>query len=279
MEFPSINFGNCYNNLKNVNNITQDLITVVVNKNDVDNENNGKSYISYSFFNPNTGEKLDTDIFKNDIILVEQNILSLLNENMPYYQELKSLLEQGINIFDKNDLFYTDICYDYNLNSTKDRDIALQDRTKLFYPNISLCDSDCTQNSVDLINYTAICECQFNDISSDNKKEKQKGENLENILMENLIGDILELLSSSNIKVGKCASKSLNSIKDSYGAYITILLFVISLICTIAFYSSELNKIKLFIYNNLEKYMIYINLKSLVNESPPKKNEKRGKRH
>ena len=270
LDFPSIDFGSCYDKLKQGNNITQELITVIINKNDNNNENNGKPSNSYSFFDPVTGEQLNTDICKNDTVLVEQNILSLLNENMSNYEIIKSLMDQGINIFDKSDSFYSDICYDYNYSSKIGKDIALQDRIKLFYPNISLCDADCTQTSINLENYTAICECQFNNLSGSPKKIEKK-EDIKDILMENLVGDILDFFSSSNIKAGKCFSKSSHSLKGSYGIYIAISLFVISGISSAVFYLSGLNKIKLYVYQNMEKYLNYINLKNSANDAPPKR--------
>ena len=65
----------------------------------------------YSFYHPVSGEKLDADkICANDVIVVKENLNALLNENNTYYETQKDLTEQGINIFDKNDPFYTDIC-------------------------------------------------------------------------------------------------------------------------------------------------------------------------
>ena len=52
-----------------------------------------------------------------------------------------SLTEQGINIFDLNDPFYKDICYDFD-NPFK-RDIALRDRVREAYPNATLCEEGC----------------------------------------------------------------------------------------------------------------------------------------
>jgi len=100
---------------------------------------------------------------------------------MSNYDAILSLMKQGINIFNSTDEFYTNLCYDYIYDTKKD--IALHDRLKLFYSNISLCDSGCTQTSVDLENFTAHCECQFNDFSNNDIKNEEKAEN-ENILLK-----------------------------------------------------------------------------------------------
>ena len=147
LDFPTVNFGKCYEKVQKKYNITQELIIVVINK--VDNDNNPVT--SYSFFDPKTGEKLKTDVCNNDKILIVENFLSFLNENITNYKSMINLIEQGINIFNISDEFYTKLCDDYDLNT--DKDIALQDRIKLFYPNISLCDEGCVQTSVNLMIY------------------------------------------------------------------------------------------------------------------------------
>ena len=267
LDFPSVNFGNCYDKVKSTNNITEDLIVVVINK--YDESNNPTT--SYSFFDPLTGEKLKTDECQNDTILVVENIKYFLNENMTNYKLMLDLIDQGINIFDTSNEFYNNLCFDYKLNT--DKDIALQDRIKLFYPNISLCDSGCTQTSVDLVNMTANCECQFNDISTPSTKDNKKEEN---VLIENLLGDILDFIDTSNIAVGKCAKKSGKYIFKCYGTYITLSLLVINIVFSIIFYLIELNKIKIYIYNNTQNYLQLIYTSPSINfEPPPKKNKKR----
>ena len=265
LNFPSVNFGNCYEKIQIKYNISQELIIVVINKED--NDNNPST--SYSFFDPKTGDKLETDICNNDTILVVENFYSFLNNNLTNYKSMINLIEQGINIFNNSDEFYSNLCYEYNLNI--DKDIALQDRIKLFYPNLSLCDSGCVQSSINLINMTANCECQFNDISNSNKDES-KGEN---ILLENILGNVLDFIDTSNIGVAKCYKKSIKFIIKSYGFYISLFLFIVDIIFSIIFYVIGLNKIKIYIYENTQNYFKLIGNSDNFNNSPPlKKNIK-----
>ena len=148
-----------------------------------------------------------------------------------------------------------------------DKDIALQDRIKLFYPNISLCDEGCVQTSVNLINKTANCECEFNDIS-DTKKEDSKGEN---VFLENLLGDVLDFIDKSNIAVGKCIKESVKLIKKSYGFYITLSLLICDIISSVIFYLIELNKIKIYIYDNTQNYLKLLGTSENIFNSPPLK--------
>ena len=238
------------------------------------NETSKNPKNSYSFFDPNTGEKLDTDICQNDTIILKENILSLLTENLSNYESMISLMEQGVNIFNTSDDFFSDLCYDYQLET--ERDIALQDRLKLFYPNVSLCDLGCKQTSVDLENYTSQCECDFNDISTEKIKIGQI-EEAEIVLIENLVGDILDFLSSTNLGVGKCSSKMSKSFKDAYGTYITSSLFAINSICTAVFYGLGLNQIKLFIYQITKNFLNSISPGNMILAPPQKAKVKHAK--
>ena len=84
----------------------------------------------------------------------------------------------------------------YNLE--KEKDIVFQDRLKLFYPNISLCDSEC-KSVVNLENNTVNCECYFNDISSTNNIYSLKDSNF----IEYLLGDPIDFIELSNIDISK----------------------------------------------------------------------------
>ena len=245
LDIPSVNFGNCYNKVQNKYNITEDLIVLVINK--MDESNNPLT--SYSFFDPKSGEKLSTEICNNDTILIVENILTLLEENNTNYDLMIDLIEQGINIFNSSDDFFSNLCYDYNLKTSKD--IALKDRLKLFYPNISLCDSKCSQTSVNLEQKTANCECQFNDISTSNK---DNGISKEEALLENLLGNVLNFVDSSNIAVGKCAQKGTKFFLKCYGAYIDFILLIIDIVLSVFFYSIDLKKIKIYIFNTTHNY-------------------------
>ena len=93
--------------LINQYNIEEDLIIAIVDRKELNNP-----LTFYSFFHPVSGEKLDAEtICKNESIIVQENLNALLNENSTYYDVQTSLTDQGINIFDPNDPFYTDICY------------------------------------------------------------------------------------------------------------------------------------------------------------------------
>ena len=271
LDFPNFDFGNCYKRVKNYYNISENenLIVMVINKVD---ENTNNPITSYSFFHPNTSEKLKSEeICKNETISVKENISSLI-KNLSNYETIMSLLTQGINVFNKSDKFYTDLCYDYNYKTQKD--IALQDRINIFYPNISLCDSGCNQTNINLENMTANCECEFSDITSRAKKD-EKSSIKENVWVENLAGDILEYVDSSNIAVGKCIKKTIKNIAKCHGIYFFLVIFVINIIFTVLYFVIDLNKIRVYIYNTSRDFLKYISLEiNNINSPPPRNNNK-----
>jgi hypothetical protein len=137
LKMSKVDFQDCYDKVKAFYHIEEDLVITVVDKK---NTNNPSS--SYSFFHPKSGIKLDAKtICKDDNIKIHENMLEFLDENNKYYEGQIHLLNQGINLFDMNDPFYNDICFDFD-NPLK-KDIPLKFRIKYFFPNATLCDNGC----------------------------------------------------------------------------------------------------------------------------------------
>ena len=70
----------------------------------------------------------------------------MLDEKSNNYELQKSLTSQGINIFDINDPYYRDLCFDYD--NPKNKDIALKDRIKETFINVTLCDDGCVNTEL-----------------------------------------------------------------------------------------------------------------------------------
>ena len=63
--------------------------------------------------------------------------------------EINSFKDSGVNVFDINDNFFTDVCHPY---STSSGDMILEDRIKYIYQNYSLCEDGCTFSEIFLEN-------------------------------------------------------------------------------------------------------------------------------
>ena len=259
IDMPIIDFQNCYEKIKNEYNISEELIIAIVDRLDQDNPNT-----SYSIYHPVSGEKLDAaTICKNETILVTEN--HYIDENDPEYDLKMSLIKQNINIFDSENSFFKDICFDFN--NSKKRDIALSDRIKYYYQNTNLCDGGCKQISFDLNTQTAKCDCQYNDIE---KQESNNNELIkENEILDAVAGDVLEFINSSNIFIVKCYKYIFRYITNSFGAIISLILLCFNIIFTILFFLKEFPKLKIYIYNLTEKYILFLSNSNI--NFPPKR--------
>ena len=91
----------------------------------------------------------DIPIFINSPILLNENKLKI-------YQNAKN---QGYDIYNPNDTFYNDVCTPYD--NENNIDVILNDRKNDYYENISLCESNCEYQEINVENKKVKCSCQF----------------------------------------------------------------------------------------------------------------------
>ena len=249
LQIPKIYFGECYNKAKASGDINERLIIIYVEKIEKDN-----TISSYSLYNPTTGEKIDAEsLCKNDLIIIEENIEDFFNDNLPERKNMKSLIDQGINIFNISEAFYTDICYHYE--SPKKKDMTLKDRVLEYYPNITFCDPGCEYKGINLTTMTIKCFCRFNDIiNNDLVKEYD--------ILGSFVNDTLDIIYSSNIEVFLCFKYIFKNFKKTIGGYIIFYSILICIAFTLFFYLKEFNKLKKYIQELTDDYLSFLNDKS-----------------
>ena len=266
LTIPNINFGDCYEKVKSYYNITQKLIIGIIEKKVKNNP-----YTFYLFFHPISGIKLETEnICKNETIELKENLYSMLDEKNENYDMQKALMKQGINIFDINDHYYKDICYDFE--NPKNRDMALKDRVKETYVNVTLCDEGCTNTGIDMKNNAATCNCKFNEITNNDLIH-------ENAALEYLVGELFDLINSSNILVLKCFKYIFRHFLRSKGSIIILVLFISNIIFFLLFIFYELNKMKKYIFSLTKKFVSFISKypELAIKINPPKRSEIKNK--
>ena len=247
LKMSKVDFKDCYDKVKSTYGIEEDLIITVVDKKISNNQN---SY--YSFFHPKSGKKLDAEnICKNEVIVVKENLTNILNENDNKYELQSSLTSQGINIFDVNDPFYTDLCFDYK--NPKKRDIPLNERIKNVFPNVTLCNEGCQMDGINLEDLTATCNCKFNDITN-NQAIK------DNAVLDSMVGEIFDLINSSNILVVKCYKYIFKYLNKSIGGIFTISIICLNLILSFIFFTKQFPKISEYITSITNRYLAYLNM-------------------
>ena len=260
LQVPNVDFKECYRKVKEAYNIEDDLVISIAERKEISNP-----LTFYSFYHPVSGEKLHAEkICVNDSIIVEENLYSLLNENNTYYEMQTSLTDQGINIFDINDPFYTDICYDFD--NPLEKDIPLNDRVKYFYPNVTLCDDGCQYKGINLEDMTASCDCKFNDITN-NALIK------DNEILNSMFGEIFDLINSSNILVLKCFKYIFKHFSRSIGGWISLFLILAQIAMVLLYFLKEIGVLKANLLNLVKNYLEYISEKNNEkNDNPPKRN-------
>ena len=259
LPMPEIDFGVCYEKVQNANTLqNKDLIIAIIDK-----KSNKKSnpITSYAFYNPENGDKLNSeDICKEEVIIVKENIKSILNETVSNIDSILFLAGQNINVFNKSSEFYTSICYHFD--SPCDKDVALRDRLLVYYPNITLCDAGCKNTGVNLTSMMAICECKFKEMTD----EENEGD--ENIYKE-VVNEVNKILNQVNLAVLECY-KDLFQYEffiSNTGGIIFLVLISIQIITLAVFYFSSLFLISKYIYNVTDNYVLYLNRSPMVNNN------------
>ena len=252
---PTIDFQNCSKLIKKIYNVTE-LVAAVA-----DRKLKANPTSFYGFYHPISGIKLDAErLCNNSEVKIKENLLVLLEESDKYYSLQILLTQQGINIFDENNKFYSDICFEYD--NPLSRDIPLKDRQKYAFPNAKLCDDGCQFEGMDYIEMTATCNCKFREI---------RQSNLEPII-EDIFGDAFELISASNLEVLRCYKNFFNNLGKSIGGIIIIILIVADITFSVLFILYELTKLKRYILTLTDNYLLYLKQTSKTKaNNPPKK--------
>ena len=227
LPMPETDFGACYKTVQNKYNIEDSLI---IAKGDKSNSKKNNPITSYSFYNPYTGEKLDLETAcKEEIIVVKENIKSFLNDSVSDIDSILFLTEQNINIFNKSSGFFTDLCYHFE--SPCNKDVSLNDRLLVYYPNITLCDSGCTNTGVNLTSMTAICECKYKEMIDEDTEEDIN-------LYQNAVNEVYNILYQIKLRVMACYKDIFESkyFVSYTGGIIILSLFIIEIINYLFYY-------------------------------------------
>ena len=211
LKLDEIDFDECNEKIKQDLNIEDNLIIVILSK----LINGIPTLIDVFVFNPNTGEKINyMEICGEETLIIKKDLRNqiMYSENI---ESMEDLTEQGINIFDPDSDFYTDICFHFK-SPIDGKDIPLKDRLRLFYPNITLCNEGCSIKGVNLTSWKAICECKLRDLVQNNIFGN-------NLVIQKTIGEVQDILMKTNIEVLKCYKDLFNL--EMYKQILEYLLF------------------------------------------------------
>ena len=250
IDLPKIDFGSCYSKLQENITTTKKLIIALIEK---PKGKGQKNSISFFFYHPETGEKLDSEnICKDEEIVIKQNIISQLN-NSDSSLDISyaiNLTRQNIDIFNLSNEFYTDICYRFE--SPNGKDVPYQERIHYYYPNLTLCELGCVCQGVNFTTLESICQCKINDVMNN---ELISG----NALIKNAIGEVADLLSSSNLLVLTCFKGVFTSdtITKSVGGFIVMGILIFEIILVIILLVRDIKIIRKYLYSLTQYYLVY----------------------
>ena len=180
-----------YSKSKKKNKINQNVVVAII----YTIRDNAPPQISYFLYHPDTGKQLDVSICSGTKIAIRTSLF----DNSKVDEELvKYFSKLNINIFDINDPFFTDIC----LNFSKDgKDVPLNDRIKLYFQNVSLCEDGCIYVGINFETYEVECSCDASGPNTDFDINK--------ILLDNpLTNEVFGFIKNSNLSVLKCFKQS-----------------------------------------------------------------------
>ena len=184
-----------------------------------------------------------------NIIIIDSFNINNLIAPPEYRAKIKSVLNNGYDIFDINSNFYNDICTPFT--NENGNDVLLDERrSDYFQETLSICKEGCNFIGYNTTSNLYSCECptiNYNNETSKKKKEISKKE---------LPKDFYKKHSNSNIKVFKCFSQVFSSKgqKNNFGSYILMLCFI-SNIGVIIFHLIKGNKL---INNLISKFILEI---------------------
>ena len=110
------------------------------------------SKVDYAIYDSN-GNELDKTLCKNQTI---QMSTPIVNKEMINFSNAAELREMGVDIYNKKDKFFNDLCSPYANNSL---DISLTDKRNDLYVNVSLCSEGCVYDKIDIDTGKINCNC------------------------------------------------------------------------------------------------------------------------
>ena len=195
--------------------------------------------------------------------------------------QISSFKDIGVDIFNINDSFFTDICTSY---SNSEEDLILEDRIKYIYQNYSLCEECCIYKEINLEYLTVECECTVKN-------------NLTIVVSPLNLNEMIE--SPSGFEIIKCYNLvfSKNNKLNNYGFWLFSILLVLHIPLLILYRHFGISPLFQFILNQMVRYgylkkpnpkdaheadigppdMLYLKNKARIKnnnkKNPPKKND------
>ena len=162
----------------------EDLLIVTV---DAHRPTEPTDQVEYIFYKLPSYTKIDLTPFEDSTINKKLELTYVLH-NKTINQSLMNLdmimESKGIDIYNKEDPFYNDICFLFTSNYS--RDVTIEDRRAYYYPQTSFCENNCTLITLDFENWKVKCNCSLKTIYSKEIKSNNTTQSLDKKKVENV---------------------------------------------------------------------------------------------
>lgn len=186
-------------------------------------------------------EKVDLTPYKDNKILIQKRLDSQaerLNIKLG-----KELIKDGIDIYNKSDPFYNDVCVTFSVDG---KDYTLQNRRDKIYKEVAFCDDGCNMTRIDLENTFVECACPPDFNSEEYELDS---------IIESKFSEIKDFLNTTNYKMFKCYKIPFTSnISKNYGHWIIVSITVPMIVGTVLFWKEHFTRIKAIIFDNFPMF-------------------------
>ena len=173
--------------------------------------------ISFALYFSNLTQ-IDISYCNNTKIKITSSVNTSLINN---FDKAKSIYDNnGYDIFNINDAFYTDDCSSYT--SENGTDLTLKDRQNIYFEEINFCDDGCIYESYNFELNVVNCICE--NITNSN--------NHTSFSLNTFFKKFINVFKESNIKLVKCYNSvfDIDKLRKNVGSYVMIGLFGFELI-------------------------------------------------
>ena len=256
-KYPNLTFvdlGECKDKLREAYNLPQNIKFYIIG---IDTPNlYGSSSINvfnYELYLKNGTQLDDLSSCDKYKIILSSHINDL--DSIKFYKAKDFYEDDGYDIYNKSDIFYIDRCA-----SAEDEgnDITLEDRTKYYYPNVSICNEGCIYKFVDYKKKRFVCNCnadltqkyKYNEDINEEKIDIEDNKEKEEEDDESYIDYFLSLI---NYEIFTCANLFLK-FKHFYknaGFYIGFITLIACIVLFFIFWVKGVKHIRLIMYRNI----------------------------
>ena len=256
-----VDFGSNYINILNRYGLSDPIVTIISDK-----KSNSSTF---ALAHPDSGELLrdaSDDLRRTEISVLEDiyTLLSYLGDIKRKY--IIHMLKQGIDVFDPNNKFYTNLCFYYD--SPNDKDIPMSDRP-YFFSDIPKCDTGCIYQGIDFKLAKFKCKCIYRSFSGENPEGDGDTQ-----IRQSSNDAYPKKKNSPNIEVLKCLGDVFKGeyFKNCAGGIIMLIFSAVQIVCMTLYCIRGNSLIRKHTFSLFASFKNNSSVYTKNSANPPKKN-------